>query len=114
MTEESLLDRDDVLESLSEARIALSYMARLAIEEGDKALAARLSAQDAALKARIKALHARSEAEWETSAAGLRGKFQGAQSHLEGLLDILKKSETVMDGLTKAAGVMDDLLALLV
>jgi len=104
---------NDTLEALTDARIALSYLRRVAVEGKDKALADRLTAQIETLKIRIGALRLRSQAEWEAQARGLEGKIMAAQGRLEGILKEVEQGEATMDRVGKAAGVVDDILALL-
>ncbi len=100
------------LESLSESRMAVLYLARQAKEVKDNVLAKELTAQGQALRTEIARLRRRVTPEWNKTTKALIVRAGTAQSELAKLIQDADKSAKKMRVFTRALGAVSNILAL--
>lgn len=101
-----------LLESLSETRLAVLFLARQAKESKNTALAKELTAQGHALRNEIERLRRTLTAEWNAETKTLVARAGTAQAQLAKLLQNAEKSAKNMDTVVRALGVVSNILSL--
>lgn len=105
-------DGHSLLESLSDSKISILYLARQAKEAKDNVLAKELTAQGQSLRTEITRLRRRVTPEWNKTTKALIVRAGTAQSELAKLIQDADKSAKKMRVFTRALTAASNILAL--
>lgn len=101
-----------LLESLAESRISVLYLARQAKEAKNNTLAKELTKKGQSLRTEIVRIRRTAAADWNKETKLLIARAGTAQSELFKLIENAKKSEKKLVILTRALGVVSNILSL--
>lgn len=102
----------ELLESLSETRISVIFLARQAKEAKDNALAKELTAQGQALLKEIERIRPTVGAGWDKETKALAARAGTAQAELAKLMQNAEKSGKNINTVARALGVVSNILTL--